>query len=154
MPTIDKAEQLMTKLNPEKKRVHPKAIEASDVQVGQRIKHQRKLMRMSLTTLGEKLGITYQQVQKYESGGNRVSASRLQAAATIFGVPIGYFFAGDDGEFAGPGTGNAADAGVVSPQAIKAFLQSTEGQRLNKAFVRIENADTRRRLIVLIEGLG
>ena len=69
---------------------------AVDTHVGQRIRKRRFLLGMSLEVLGEQIGVTYQQVQKYEKGTNRVGASRLQLIASALQVPVGYFF--DEGQ--------------------------------------------------------
>ena len=137
---------------------NPKAdrnvIDPVDVQVGERIRFRRKLMRMSQSALGEKLGITFQQVQKYEKGSNRISASKLQATANILGAPISYFFADDGSDPEGAGRENSNDADVVTQNAIAAFVCSADGLKLNQAFAQIENAKTRRSLIALIKVLG
>ena len=137
---------------------NPKAdrnvIDPVDVQVGERIRFRRKLMSMSQSALGEKLGITFQQIQKYENGSNRVSASKLQATANILGAPISYFFADDRSDPEGAGRENSNDADVVTQNAIAAFVCSADGLKLNQAFAQIENAKTRRSLIALIKVLG
>ncbi len=99
-------------------------------------------------------GVTFQQVQKYENGTNRVSASKLQAVAGILGIPIGSFFAADDGQFKNPGSNNDDDADDASQQAMRTFVRSAEGLQLNRAFARIKSAKTRRSLIALLKALG
>ena len=69
-----------------------------DALVGQRIKARRQSLRLTQTQLAERIGVTFQQVQKYENGSNRVSAARLWQVADVFGVPITYFFEGLDAE--------------------------------------------------------
>ena len=76
--------------------VHPKQPNQIDIDVGNKIRLRRRLTGMSQTALGTALGITFQQVQKYEKGTNRVGASRLSDMARILGVPVSYFF--EDGQ--------------------------------------------------------
>ena len=144
----------MTRIIHEWTRSDQKVIEPVDTQVGDRIKRQRKLMGMSQTVLAARLGITFQQVQKYEKGANRVSASRLQAVADILGVPVGYFFAGDDAEVDHRSGENEVDATAAAQHAITAFVRSANGRTLNEAFAKIGSAKTRSNLIKLIETLG
>ncbi|RUY60953.1 XRE family transcriptional regulator, partial [Mesorhizobium sp. M7A.F.Ca.CA.001.13.1.1] len=75
-----------------------------DIHVGSRIRLRRNMLGMSQEKLGENLGITFQQIQKYEKGTNRVGASRLQAIASILGVPVAFFFEDAPGQepVAGP----------------------------------------------------
>lgn len=68
-----------------------------DIHVGSRLRKQRVMLGMSQASLAEAFGLTFQQVQKYESGMNRMGSSRLQQAASILGVPVSYFFEGGDG---------------------------------------------------------
>jgi transcriptional regulator with XRE-family HTH domain len=79
------------------------APEAADIQVGANIRRLRALRNMSQETLGDALGITFQQIQKYEKGTNRVSASRLVKMAEVFAVRIDVLFAGIDGTETGKG---------------------------------------------------
>jgi transcriptional regulator with XRE-family HTH domain len=93
--------------------------------------------------LGELLGVTHQQVQKYEKGKNRIGASRLQYISQILRVPVPYFFEGAPG---------AAKAGMSkAPSYVTEFLATSDGLALLKAFVRIEDAKWRRLLIHLVE---
>ncbi len=109
------------------------------------------LISMSQEKLGERLGLTFQQVQKYEKGSNRVSASRLYQMAQILGVPVQFFFedvsSPDEAE-----PGEAQDAG--QPNTIMDFLSSSEGVQLNRAFSEISNAAVRRRLIDLMKSIA
>ena len=108
---------------------------------------------MSQTALGERLGIT-ELIQKYEKRTNHVSASRLQAVADIFDVPVGFFFAGDDAEFDNRSGNNEHDATAASQHAITAFVRSANGRALNEAFAKIGSAKTRSSLIKLLKTLG
>ena len=110
----------------------------------------RMLAGISQEKLGEALGLTFQQIQKYEKGANRISASRLQNIAKILGVPVSFFFEGaplGDETIGGlsetPGPGYVAD-----------FLSTSEGVQLNKAFVNISDPKIRRRVIDLVEALS
>jgi len=121
---------------------------AIDVHVGSRIRLQRALKEMSQTTLAEGLGITFQQVQKYEKGTNRVGASRLQAIANILGVPIAWFF--EDGPVSAPTLGPGAGSG----REITEFLTSIEGLSFNRAFAAIQDGKVRRKVVDLVKTLA
>ena len=121
-----------------------------DKHVGSRVRMRRMLMGMSQEKLGEALGLTFQQVQKYEKGTNRIGASRLKQISQVLGVPIGFFFdgapvgAGEEGGFAeSPSTGYVAD-----------FLSTSEGVQLNKAFIRIRDQKVRKRIVDLVNALA
>lgn len=122
-----------------------------DIHVGSRIRLRRNMMNMSQEKLGELLGITFQQIQKYEKGTNRVGASRLQAIASILTVPPAFFF--EDA----PGANNTLHGGFAednSASYIVDFLSSTEGLRLNRAFVKIADANVRKKVVDLVESLA
>ncbi|TIV73640.1 MAG: helix-turn-helix transcriptional regulator, partial [Mesorhizobium sp.] len=105
-----------------------------DIHVGSRIRLRRNMLGMSQEKLGENLGITFQQIQKYEKGTNRVGASRLQAIASILSVPVAFFFEDAPGEETGGGNrGFAEDSSMAF--AIE-FCGSPEGLQLNRAFVK------------------
>jgi transcriptional regulator with XRE-family HTH domain len=105
---------------------------------------------MSQEKLGEALGITFQQIQKYEKGANRVSASRLQQAAMVLGVPVEFFYEGGPHiELASPGFAESKSSAYVSD-----FLMTNEGVQLVRAFLRIKDGGVRRRVVDLIESLG
>lgn len=123
-----------------------------DIHVGGRIRLRRNMLGMSQEKLGESLGITFQQIQKYEKGSNRVGASRLQAIAGILSVPVSFFFEDAPGqEAAGPRSGLAEDG---STGFVVDFLNSSEGLQLNRAFVKISDARVRRRIIDLVKALA
>ena len=107
---------------------------------------------MSQEKLGENLGITFQQIQKYEKGTNRVGASRLQAIATILGVPVAFFFEGAPDAENGTAETNGHHDPVVTAAAD--FSASAEGLQLNRAFVRIPDVKVRRRIIDLVRSLA
>jgi len=126
-----------------------KAANEIDVHVGSQIRLRRKSLQITQTMLGERLGITFQQVQKYEKGSNRVGASRLQAIANILGVEVAFFFSGHapDG-LAKPGRDNGDSF------ALRSFISSHEGFALNRAFFKIEDPQIRRRIIGLVKTLA
>lgn len=107
------------------------------------------MLGMSQEKLGEALGITFQQIQKYEKGTNRVGASRLQHIATVLKVPVSFFF--EDA----PGTPEEAAGFSEQPHSyVVDFLSSSEGLALNKAFVRIRDPRVRRRVVDLVQVLS
>ena len=111
-----------------------------DKHIGQRVRMRRALIGMSQERLGELLGITFQQVQKYEKGTNRISASRLHDVARVLGVEVPFFFQGS--AEGAPGKGEAA-----SP--INDFLSDREGIELAKAFIAITDPGVRRAIVEL-----
>lgn len=122
-----------------------------DKHVGSRVRMRRVLIGMSQEKLGEALGITFQQIQKYEKGTNRIGASRMQQIATVMGVPVSYFFEDAPGAQAEgqPGFGEAPSSDYVVD-----FLTTTEGLQLNKAFVRIADPKVRRKIVDLVSALA
>jgi transcriptional regulator with XRE-family HTH domain len=121
-----------------------------DVHVGSRVRLRRNMLGMSQEKLGEALGITFQQIQKYEKGANRVGASRLQAIATVLNVPVSFFFEdapGESGEVIRGLSEEGSTAYVVD------FLNSAEGLQLNRAFVKISDPKVRRKIIDLVKSL-
>jgi transcriptional regulator with XRE-family HTH domain len=123
-----------------------------DIHVGSRIRLRRNMLGMSQEKLGENLGITFQQIQKYEKGTNRVGASRLQAIASILNVPVAFFFEDAPGAMeAGGPAGLSEDS---STSYVVDFVNSAEGLQLNRAFVKISDAKVRRKVIDLVKALG
>jgi len=122
-----------------------------DVHVGSRIRLRRNMLGMSQEKLGENLGITFQQIQKYEKGTNRVGASRLQAIASILSVPVAFFFEDAPGQETAASRGFAEDASMAF--AVE-FCGSPEGLQLNRAFVKIPDVKVRRRIIELVKSLA
>lgn len=120
-----------------------------DVHVGGRIRLRRNMLGLSQEKLGEHLGITFQQIQKYEKGTNRVGASRLQAIASILETPVAYFF--EDAPGGAPAEGFAEENQTTY---VVDFLSSTEGLTLNRAFARIGDPKVRRRIIDLVRALA
>jgi transcriptional regulator with XRE-family HTH domain len=127
-----------------------KAPNPIDKHVGSRVRMRRMMLSMSQEKLGDALGLTFQQVQKYEKGTNRIGASRLQQISLILQVPVSFFFEG-----APPPPGRPEGFGEApSPAYVTDFLASSDGLALVKAFMRIENAKLRRRLVELVEEMG
>lgn len=122
-----------------------------DVHVGGRVRMRRNMLGMSQEKLGESLGITFQQVQKYEKGTNRVGASRLQDIASILGAPVAFFFEDAPNRESSSPPVRAEEA--ASTMALE-FCSTTEGLALNRAFIRISSAKTRKRLIELVKTLA
>jgi transcriptional regulator with XRE-family HTH domain len=112
-----------------------------DAHVGSRLRMRRMMLGMSQEKLATGLGLTFQQVQKYEKGVNRMGASRLQQAGDILGVAVPFFFEG-----AGGFQGNA---NALLPTYIDDFVASEDGLRLAKAFMRVRPA-VRRCIVDLV----
>jgi len=117
-----------------------------DIYVGSRIRLRRNIVGLSQEKLGEKLGVTFQQVQKYEKGVNRVGASRLQIISEVLDVPVSYFFEDNSPE----GSGGLAEARAD----FSDFSASTEGLQLLRAFNNIQDSKVRRKIIDLAKALG
>src|SRR2546429_4777702 len=98
-----------------------------DKHVGNRVRMRRMMLSMSQEKLGDALDLTFQQVQKYEKGTNRIGASRLQHIAQILQVPVSFFFEG------GPAAEGSRGASVASPSYVSDFLATRDGLALAKA---------------------
>jgi transcriptional regulator with XRE-family HTH domain len=122
-----------------------------DKHVGSRLRMRRMLIGMSQEKLGDALGLTFQQVQKYEKGSNRIGASRLQHISEVLNVKPAFFF---DEMPAAVSAGTTGGFAEDSSSFIADFLSSSEGLLLNKAFVRIKNPKLRRKIIDLITVLA
>jgi transcriptional regulator with XRE-family HTH domain len=122
-----------------------------DQHVGSRVRLRRMLLGMSQERLGESMGLTFQQVQKYEKGVNRIGASRLFQISKILDVPVQFFFEESphvDGRKA-PGMAEAD-----SEAFILEFLNSREGLELNRAFVKIADPKVRKSVVDLVRALS
>ena len=108
----------------------------TDTHVGQRVRMRRLMLGMSQSHVGDALGITFQQLQKYEKGINRISASRLQQIAHVFQVPVTFFFEGAPNV---PGE-ERAQTDAPFPQFVSDYLATSDGLNLTKAFMQIPNA--------------
>ena len=112
-----------------------------DVAVGQRIRIQRLTAGLSQTELAEELGVTFQQVQKYEKGVNRVGAGRLVRVGEALDVPVSFFF-------------GATDAGTEDTRQILGFLDTSYSLRLLRAFSRIPHSEVQRAVVDLVESIA
>jgi transcriptional regulator with XRE-family HTH domain len=128
------------------------AINPTDKHVGARVRMRRLMLDMSQSILADALGLTFQQVQKYENGSNRISASRLQHISQILQVPVPFFF---EGAPAATGVRRAAKgtAEAPSPAYVTDFLATSDGLSLVKAFMCIEAPKLRRAIVRLVEGI-
>ena len=127
-----------------------KAPNPIDKHVGSRVRMRRMMLSMSQEKLGGALGLTFQQVQKYEKGTNRIGASRLQQISHILQVPVAFFFEGattfhpqSDGTREAP-----------SPTYVADFLATSDGLALTKAFMEIKEPKLRRRIVDLVEEIA
>jgi transcriptional regulator with XRE-family HTH domain len=123
---------------------------AVDTHVGLKIRARRNLLGMSQTELADTAGITFQQIQKYEKGANRVGAGRLQQFSEALGVPPSYFFEGV------PTVGKKTPApqeGELSEDTIVSFLGTREGAALVRAFMAIKQKPIRQTAIAFLETL-
>ncbi|MGI9422277.1 MAG: helix-turn-helix domain-containing protein [Hyphomicrobiaceae bacterium] len=123
-----------------------------DVHVGGRVRFRRMLLGMSQEKLGERLGLTFQQVQKYEKGVNRIGASRLFELANVLGVDVQFFY--DEAPEFGTPNQTAGMAEQSSPDYVGGVLKSREGIELNRAFARIADAKVRRSVVELVRSLA
>jgi transcriptional regulator with XRE-family HTH domain len=127
-----------------------KAPNPVDKYVGSRVRMRRIMLGMSQEKLGEALGLTFQQVQKYEKGTNRIGASRIQQISGILQVPVSFLFEG------GPGGSMSADgsAEATSPSYVSDFLATSEGLTLTRAFTRISDSKLRRSIVDMVEQIA
>jgi transcriptional regulator with XRE-family HTH domain len=125
-----------------------KASNAIDAHVGSRVRMRRMMLGMSQEKLGDALGLTFQQAQKYEKGRNRMGASRLQQAADILGVAVPFFFEGAVGGTYKP------DGSAPSPAYIDDFVTTSDGLRLMKAFMRIPKPAVRHPIVALVKEIA
>ena len=121
-----------------------------DKHVGSRVRMRRKMLAMSQTQLADALGLTFQQVQKYEKGTNRMGASRLQQMSDILQVPVEFFFEGAPNASAPHGSNGSA----LSMVEIDDFVSNSDGLRLIGAFMRIDNAALRRKIVMLVQEIA
>jgi len=127
-----------------------KAPNPIDKHVGSRVRMRRMMLGMSQSKLGDGLGLSFQQVQKYEKGTNRMGASCLQQISHILQIPVPFFFEGAP-HLPGQPTGIG---GAPSPAYVSEFLATTDGLALTKAFMRIKEPGLRRHILSLVEQLA
>ena len=128
-----------------------KAPNPTDKHVGARVRMRRMMLGMSQEKLGDALGLTFQQVQKYEKGANRIGASRLQQISHILQVPVAFFF---EGAPPTPGQPTSSLSEAPSPAYVSDFLATSDGLALTKAFMGIKDAKLRRRIVDLVEQIA
>jgi transcriptional regulator with XRE-family HTH domain len=128
-----------------------KAPNPTDKHVGARVRMRRMMLGMSQEKLGDALSLTFQQVQKYEKGANRIGASRLQQISTILQVPVSFFF---EGAPQTPGLATAGMSEAPSPAYVSDFLATSDGLALTKAFMGIKDAKLRRKIVDLVEQIA
>jgi transcriptional regulator with XRE-family HTH domain len=119
-----------------------------DVQVGNRVRIRRMLIGMSQERLGDLLGLTFQQVQKYEKGVNRIGAGRLFEVSRILNVPVDFFY---------EGLNAPEQPGMREPESsppVMEFMSSGEGLQLSLAFMKIKDAKVRKRVLDLVKSLA
>jgi transcriptional regulator with XRE-family HTH domain len=121
-----------------------------DKHVGSRVRMRRMMLGMSQEKLGDALGLTFQQVQKYEKGTNRIGASRLQHISHILQVPVAFLFEGAPHVAGHPKT----DGNAPSPAYVSDFLATSDGLALTKAFTRLKDAKLRRSIVALVEEIA
>jgi transcriptional regulator with XRE-family HTH domain len=124
--------------------VPPKPPNPVDIYVGRRVRMRRIEMNMSQEFLGDQIGLTFQQIQKYEKGANRIGASRIQQIGKVLEVPASFFFDGAPGGWEG-------ESSSQNSPALLELLGTREGQILINSFVRITDAEIRRSFVCLIE---
>ena len=129
----------------QKKQPHP-----IDVHVGSRVRMRRVLLGMSQEKLGGRLGLTFQQVQKYEKGANRIGASRLWELSNILEVPVGFFYEN------AAGSPEHAEGLEENGQQdfVTDFVQSGKGLNIIKYFVRIKNPEVRRNVLNMVRAIA
>src|SRR5450631_1419958 len=125
------------------------ALNPIDKYVGNRLRMRRLMLEMSQTDIADALGLTFQQVQKYEKGTNRIGASRLQHISQILKVPVSFFFEGAPNMPGHAGMGEAP-----SPAYVNDFLATSDGLSLTKSFIKIKSSKLRRRIVELVEQMA
>ena len=118
-----------------------------DAHVGSRVRMRRLILGMSQEKLGDAIGLTFQQVQKYEKGTNRMGSSRLVQIANVLKVPVTFFFEGAPGQ-------SKLDGKAPSPAYVSNFLATSDGLALTKAFMQIKDAKLRRSIVKTVEEIA
>ena len=129
---------------------------AVDAFIGAKVRMRRLMLNMSQEALSGKLGVTFQQVQKYEKGQNRISASRLFELAQALGVPVGYFYDGLEEKNTRRRVNGRKEGLQDSPDVspLMEFMSSGAGVELNQAFLRIDDDKMRRRLLAMVNDIA
>jgi transcriptional regulator with XRE-family HTH domain len=118
-----------------------------DTHVGSRVRMRRLILGMSQEKLGDAIELTFQQVQKYEKGTNRMGSSRLVQIANVLKVPVTFFFEGTPGQ-------SKLDGKAPSPAYVSNFLATSDGLALTKAFMRIKDAKLRHSIVKTVEEIA
>jgi transcriptional regulator with XRE-family HTH domain len=124
-----------------------------DIHVGSRVRLRRMLVGMSQEKLGEMLGLTFQQIQKYEKGANRIGASRLYQISQILDVPVQFFFEDIAAEHQMSPRGSGFSETDPAPLVMD-FVSSAEGLQLNRSYTRISDPTVRKKLLELVKSLS
>lgn len=127
-----------------------KAADDIDAHVGSRVRLRRITLNISQEQLGEALGLTFQQIQKYEKGQNRIGAGRLYKISHILSVPVEFFYEG----LPVAGQSSPNDRAAMRSAEIQQFLASAEGHALSHAFLKIPDNATRRRIVDLVNTIA
>jgi len=122
-----------------------------DIHVGSRVRMRRMMVGMSQEKLGDALGLTFQQVQKYEKGANRIGASRLHQIASVLGVQIEFFY---EGAPVAEGTPVGGFSEAPNPPYMNDFLSTSDGLQLMRCFVRVRDPRVRKRIVELVEAFA
>jgi transcriptional regulator with XRE-family HTH domain len=125
-----------------------KSPEPTDKHVGARVRMRRMMLGLSQTKLADAVGLTFQQIQKYEKGANRIGAGRLQEFSGILQVPVGFFFEGL------PNLSGLPKGTAPTPDYVSEFLSTSDGLALVKAFIQIKDGKLRRCVVNLVEEIA
>src|SRR5487761_1433379 len=126
-----------------------KSPDPSDKHVGSRVRMRRRMLDMSQIDLADALGMSFQQVQKYEKGTNRISASRLQQIANLLQVPVDFFFEG----LSAPSKTAKRTAEAFSHTDLTEFAASSEGRSLIRAYTKINSRPLKLAIVHIVEDL-
>ena len=137
-------------INPRDGATRKRRAGAEDAEIGRKIRALRLQRGLSQSNLGDGIGLTFQQVQKYEKGTNRVGASRIQQISEILQVPVSFLFEG--GPSGTPSTDGFNEG--TSPAYVSDFLATSEGLALTRAFTRIADPKLRRSIVELVEQIA
>lgn len=145
MPPLESQPEARNSMNSDRLNKTSRRLDPLDVLVGKRIRTQRLARKMSQSELGKQLGITFQQIQKYESGVNRVGAGRLQLIAKIFELPVSVFFGEDSA---------TQDASNETNETVLNFLNTARAMKLVKDFSRVKDPAMQQAIVALVEKIA
>lgn len=129
------------------KRVHARRADSRDAEVGRRVRARRLELKLSQTDLADIIGVTFQQVQKYEKGRNRIGAGRLQRISEAMEVPVSFFFGGGAG-------GTMSSTTATGEESVFRLVQTSGSVRIIQAFHKIKSRKARQLLVELAEELA